>query len=205
MSVRFTIRSADLRRLRTALHAFHHPEKGKQWIVFLEVTEWAAIFRFSDKAIQYPVDGKSPGFAKFAEEVFWRATGAAQSRKFPKEVAFVFQEGFLQCHEYSERDDIEVGYFRYPDSNEVFYISDAELVALRGQIDATSALGSRLRENILEASERIANLVNYAASTLWRCGVTQDELSQLVDSKLAELKPRVMARFDTLGLNLWKS
>ena len=130
MSVQFTIRGADLRRLRTALDEFRHPEKGKQWVVFLEVTKWAAIFRFSSKVIQYPVDGKSPGFAKFDEEALWRATQDTRSKKFPKEVSLVFREGFLECHEYSEQGEIEVGYFRYPNSDAVYYIRDAELAAL---------------------------------------------------------------------------
>jgi hypothetical protein len=69
MSVQFTIRGKDILQLRSALLRLGHPEPDKCWIIFLEVTPVMASFRFGETTVQYPVDGKSPGFARFSEEL----------------------------------------------------------------------------------------------------------------------------------------
>ena len=88
MSVQFTIRGKDILQLRSALLRLGHPEPDKCWIIFLEVTPVMASFRFGETTVQYPVDGKSPGFARFSEELFRSATGAIAKRKPQREVSF---------------------------------------------------------------------------------------------------------------------
>lgn len=205
MSVRFTIRSADLRRLRSTLHAFSHPDKEKQWIVFLEVTEWAGIFRFGEKTAQYPVDGQSPGFARFPEDAFWQVTGPLSERTSPKEVTVEILDGLLRCNSEHSAGKIEVGYFRDPGTGDVLYSSDAELAALGSLLADQSALGPQIERQIAEASDRVSLLISSAAHTLRTCGVNQQDISDLVHSRIAELKPLVRARFDSIGMNPWKS
>src|SRR4051812_46090994 len=80
MSVKFTIRGSDILRLKSALLWFKHPERDKRWIIFLEVMPSMASFRFGEACVDYPVDGKSQGYARFSEELFRDATGEFPNR-----------------------------------------------------------------------------------------------------------------------------
>src|SRR5689334_14764024 len=107
MSVQFTIRSSDIRRLRDALLESGHPQREKQWLVFLEVTAWAATFRFGERSEQYPVDGKFPGFAKFPEEAIWRVTEEYSERVPAKEITVELYEGTLLLDQSHFNGDID--------------------------------------------------------------------------------------------------
>jgi len=204
MSVQFTIRSADLGRLRAALDEVR-PPKDRRWIIFLEVTPCVLTIRFGDKELQYPVDGKSPGFAKFPEGILWQTIGQILYKNLPAEIEVEIREGYFVCHMEHAEGDIEVGYFRYPQASAVFYVSTAELATLGTLVADPAIFDPHLQRQIAEASDRVALLVGHAAYTLRGCGVTQEDISGLVNSRLAEMKPSVKARFDSIGMNPWKS
>lgn len=205
MSIRFTIRGTDLRRLRGAIDAFRHPDKQEQWIVFLEVTPSSAQFRFGDQAMHYPVNGQSPGFAKFPQSLIWQLLDRFPRRGPAKEVDVEIREGYLGCDQHHVLGDIEVGYFRHPASGEPFYLRDAELVSLRILLKDTSVFGPEMQLHIKEASDRSALLIGSAAHTLREYGIRYDDISRLITAKIADMAPNIRARFDTLGMALWKN
>jgi hypothetical protein len=205
MSIRFTIRGTDLRRLRGALDGFRHPDREEQWIVFLEVTPSSAQFRFGDQAMHYPVNGQSPGFAKFPQSLIWQLLDQFLRRGPAKEVDVEIREGYLGCDQHHVLGDIEVGYFRNPTSGDIFYVRDAELVALRILLKDASVFGPEMQQHIKEASDRCALLIGGAAHTLRAYAIRYEDISHLITVKIAEMAPNIRARFDTLGMALWKN
>lgn len=205
MALRFTIRSADLKRLRKSLDADRCPTKDKQWTVYLEVTPSIAEFRFHDKHFQYPIDGKSTGFARFPQHVIWNATRWFLEKKPPAELEISIYIGGLRCHDSLCEHEIDIGYIRHPKTREIFYMNHAELVALGQMLEDPSSLNPELPLRIKEAEEGVAWAVSDAASTLRRCSVTYEEVKGFVDARIAELKPTIRARFDFVETKLWKS
>jgi hypothetical protein len=198
MSVRFTIRGNDLWRLQDALDA-HRPSEGSgQWIVFLEVTPSIAFFRFGGKEERFPVDGKSPGFAKFPAEILRRFTTDLLPGKPKQEVLFEISEGLAECDRGRVAGEVEVGYFRCPDWHGVFYIRDVELASLADFSDEGSAFMAALRPHIKDAAERTRSRVSFAAHQLAPCSFTFEEVSELVETRIAEIGPQIRARIDAL-------
>lgn len=198
MSVRFTIRGNDLWRLQDALDAYRPPEGNGQWIVFLEVTPSIAFFRFGDKEERYPIDGKSPGFAKFPAEVLRCFTTDLLPGKPKQEVSFEISEGIVECDDVRSSGEVEVGYFRGPDWHGVFYIRDVELASLTDLSEQGSAIMAALRPHIKDAAERTRSRMSFAAHQLAPCGFTFEEVSELVETRISEIGPQVRARIDAL-------
>src|SRR3954451_23488768 len=96
MSVKFRIRRTDLKRFRTLLER-EKPEPGKQWIVFLEITQHVGIFRVGKVKAEYPVDGASQGFGKVPEESVWRILLDVLDKRKTGEVEIVVNDGYIRC------------------------------------------------------------------------------------------------------------
>lgn len=212
MALRFTIRSSDLKRLRNAIDANHCPDKGRYWIVYLEVSPSIAEFSFGGQSIQYPVDGKSIGYAKLPDFAIKEATRWFLDRKPEAELEVSIGHGWLRCVESVSDMGIEVGYVRNPRSLRIHYTTDAELMALGQMLNDAAVLHPALSQHVENAGDSIAGSVYRAAKELRESGVMQDEdqaiasIRALVDGQLEALKPRLRERFDTLGIeNLWKS
>jgi len=205
MSVQFTIRGKDILQLRSALLRLGHPEPDKCWIIFLEVTPVMASFRFGETTVQYPVDGKSPGFARFSEELFRSATGAIAKRKPQREVSFGIRQGRIWCDDGHDSGGIEVGYFRDPHTGQPLYLSDAELSVLGDVLAETVVQGVDLKAHIAEAAESISDHISFAYGHLQHCGFGYEEVKELVDARIAGMAPRLKAQFGTLGVTTWKS
>ncbi len=212
MALRFQIRSSDLKRLRNAIEANCCPEEGMHWIMYLEVTPSIAEFSFGGQRLQYPVDGKSTGYAKFPDFAIQEATRWFIDRKPDAELEVSAGHGWLRCVESISHTEIEVGYIRDSQTGEIHYTTDAELMALGQIVENPAILHPAMPEHIEDARDSIMGSVYRTASDLRKRGVMQDEVEAivyiqvLVHEKLESLKPMLRERFDTLGIeNLWKS
>lgn len=205
MALRFTIRSSDVKRLRNALEADRCPEKDKQWTVSLDVQPSIAEFRFHDKKLSYPIDGQSVGYAEFPEHVIWESTRWVLEKSQPKEVAVVVHGGAFCCHDGVSRHEIQIGYVRHTKWGWPIYTNEGDLVALGQMLENPSLLHPDLPMRIKEATQSITDDVYRAASTLRQTGVTNEDISKLVEIKLAELRPAVRDKFNFLESTLWKS
>jgi hypothetical protein len=211
MALRFTIRSADLKRLRNALDAHRCLEEGQHWMVYLEVVPSIAEFRFGDQRIQYPIDGKSTGYARLPDFCIREATHWFLDRKPQEEFEVSVGHGWLYCGETSSHLEIEVGYLKDSCTGRVLYTSDAELMALGQMLSDASVLHAEMPLHIKDANDSIMASIHRAAAELRRRGVMEDEVEAevyiqvLVHEKLEALKPTLRERFDTLGITLWKN
>lgn len=211
MALQFTIRSADLKRLRNALDANPCPEKDKHWIIYLDVKPSIAEFCFGGQRVQYPINGKSTGYAKFPDFAIWEVTRSFLDRKPPVEMDVLVYHGGLRCSDSVSNTEVEVGYVKDPRTGQIHYTNDAELVALGQMLEDPSVLHPEMPRLIKEAGESIAGAVYRAAAGLRQRGVMEDEVEAvvyievLVHEKVEALMPALRARFDTLGMNLWKS
>lgn len=205
MSVRFTIRGKDILRLKSALLQFQHVERDKCWIIFLEVTPVMASFRFGETTVEYPVDGKSPGYSRFSEELFRGASREFPDRNPPREVSIQIQEGRIWCGEGHANGEIQVGYFRHPGTGQPLYLSDAELSVLGDLLTDTVAQGVDLEPHIAEAKESISNHISFAYGHLQHCGFGYEEVKEVVEARIAGMAPRLKAQFGTFGVTTWKS
>lgn len=205
MSVKFTIRGNDIRRLRSALDRDRHPERDRRWFVFLQVAPSVATFQFGNTTVEYPIDGKSPGFAKFSEEILLEASSEFSHKTPPHEVSIEIREGHLRCDQGYGNGEIEVGYIRTPLSNRVVYLRDVELAALDGLLADTTVQGVDLQPLITEASDSISSSISSAYGDLEKCGFQYEEVRDLVQARIAEIRQRLKERFGNLGLFTWKS
>jgi hypothetical protein len=212
MALRFTMRSSDLKRLRNAIDVNRCPEEGEKWIMYLEVSPSIAQFSFGGQRIQYPIDGKSIGYAKFPDFAISEATRWFLDKKPQAELEVSVGHGWLRCVEGTSHTEIEVGYIRDARTHRIHYTTDAELMALGQMVEDFALLNPALPQHIREASDNIMGSVYRAASELRKRGVMQDEVEAevyiqvLVHEKLEAIKPTLRERFDTLGIeNLWKS
>ncbi len=212
MALRFQIRSSDLKRLRNAIEANRCPDEGMHWIMYLEVTPSIAEFSFGEQRVQYPVDGKSTGYAKFPDFAIQEATRWFINRKPQAELEVSVGHGWLRCVESISQTEIEVGYVRDPQTRKIQYTTHAELMALGQIVDDPALLHPAMPQHIDDARDSIMGSVYRTAADLRKRGVMQDEVEAvvyiqvLVHEKLESLKPLLRERFDTLGIeNLWKS
>ena len=212
MALRFQIRSSDLKRLRNAIAANRCPNEGMHWIMYLDVTPSIAEFSFGGQRVQYPVDGKSTGYAKFPDFAIQEATRWFIDRKPQAELEVSVGHGWLRCVESTSHTEIEVGYVRDPQTGRIHYTTDAELMALGQIVEDSSSLHPTMAQHIEDARDSIMGSVYRTASDLRKRGVMQGEVEAivyiqvLVHEKLESLKPMLRERFDTLGIeNLWKS
>ncbi len=212
MALRFQIRSSDLKRLRNAIEANRCPDEGMHWIMYLEVTPSIAEFSFGGQRVQYPVDGKSTGYAKFPDFAIQEATRWFLDRKPQAEVEVSVGHGWLRCVESTSNTEIEVGYVRNTRTGRIHYTSDAELMALGQIMEDAAILHPAMPQHIEDARDSIMGSVYRTATELRKRGVMQNEaeaidsIQLLVHAKLESLKPMLRERFDTLGIeNLWKS
>ena len=205
MSVQFRIRGKDILRLQSALDRDEHPEPEKRWNIFLEVTPVVAIFQFGKSSVEYPVDGRSPGFAKFSEEIFRQATIAFPIRNPPREVSIEIREGYFLCDEGHAKGAIDIGYFRHPNSDRAVYLRDVELTALGSLLADTTVQGVDLQPHIAEASQSISSSISFAYGHLEHCGFEYEEVRELVQVRIAKMGPRIKEQFGSLGVTAWKS
>ena len=205
MSLEFTIRGNDILRLKEDLLRFQHPERDKCWIIFLEVTPVRASFRFGETTVQYPVDGKAPGYARFSEEQFRTATRDISKRKPPREVSIGIRQGRIWCGDGHDAGGIEVGYFRDPHTGRPLYLSDAELSVLGDLLTDTTVQGVDLKPHIAEARESISSNISFAYGHLQHCGFGYEELKELAEARILGAASRLRAQFGTLGVTTWKS
>jgi hypothetical protein len=212
MALRFQIRSSDLKRLRNAIEANRCPDEGMHWMMYLEVTPSIAEFSFGGQRVQYPIDGKSTGYAKFLDFAIQEATRWFIDRKPQAELEVSVGHGWLRCVESISQTEIQVGYVRDPNTRRIHYTSDAELMALGEIVGDPALLHPAMPQHIENARESIMGSVYRAATELHKRGVMQNEaeaidsIQVLVHKKLESLKPMLRKRFDTLQIeNLWKS
>jgi hypothetical protein len=205
MALRFTIRSSDIKRLRKALDVDRCPEKDKRWTISLEVQPSIAEFRFHDKKLSYPIDGKSVGYAEFPEHVIWESTRWVLEKSQPKEVTVVVHGRAFCCHDRTTQHEIQIGYVRHPKWGWPVYTNEGELVVLGQMLEDPSLLHPDLPMHIKEATQSIAGDTYRAAATLRQTGVTHEDISKLVENKLADLRPSVRDKFNFLESTLWKS
>jgi hypothetical protein len=205
MSVQFTIRGKDILQLRSALLRLGHLEPDKCWIIFLEVTPVMASFRFGETTVQYPVDGKSPGYARFSEELLRNATRDLPDRNPPREISTEIRYGRILCVDGHDNGEIEVGYFRDPHTGQPLYLSDTELTVLGDLLADTVVQGIDLKPHIAQAAESISNHISFAYGHLRHCGFGYEEVKELAETRIAKMAPRLRAQFGTLGVTTWKS
>jgi hypothetical protein len=205
MSVQFTIRGNDILRLNEDLLRFQHPEREKRWIIFLEVTPSIASFRFGETTVQFPVDGKSPGYASFSEEMFQNATTDFPQRNPPREISAEIRYGRIWCGDGHANGEIEVGYFRDPHTGRPLYLSDAELSVLGDLLTDTVVQGVDLKPHIAEARESISSNISFAYGHLQHCGFGYEEVKELAEARILGAASRLRAQFGTLGVTTWKS
>jgi hypothetical protein len=205
MSVQFTIRGKDILRLKEDLLRFQNPERDKCWIIFLEVTPVMASFRFGETTVQYPADGKSPGYARFSEELLRNATRDFPHRNPPREISTEISYGRIFCGDGHDSGEIEVGYFRDPHTGQPLYLSDAELSVLGDLLTDTAVQGVDLEPHIAQAAKAISNHISFAYGHLRHCGFGYEEVKELAEARIAKMAPRLRAQFGSLGVTTWKS
>jgi hypothetical protein len=155
--------------------------------------------------MEFPVDGKRPGFAKFPEWAVEQGIRELLDDEPPTEVVIEISEGALRFEGALVRSNVEVGYFRDPQSKRVVYLTELELVALAKLLTDTIAFGADIRHQIAEASKNISSNAWSAVHALEKYGVTFDDVSEIVDRKISNARNAVKARFDNLGMTTWKS
>jgi hypothetical protein len=205
MSVRFTIRGKDILRLKGDLLRFQHPDREKRWIIFLEVTSCIAAFRFGETTVQYPVDGKSSGYARFSEELLLEAIRNFPHRNPPREISIQIRHGRILCGDGHARGDVEVGYFLHPDHGQPVYLTDAELFTLGNLVADTTVQDVDLKPHIAEARESISSNISFAYGHLQHCGFGYEEVKELAEARILGAASRLRAQFGTLGVTTWKS
>jgi len=212
MALRFTIRNSDIERLQHLMDANPCPDKGRCWIVHLEVSPAVATFSFTNQRVQYPIDRHRTGYARIPDFAFRAAKRHGSERNVPGELQVSVGHGWLHYIGSTSDAQIEVGYVRDPGTGLVHYTSDGELIALGQILKDPSMLHPDLPEHIENANRSLEGALYSAARSLRNLGIMLDEvdalarLNTLVQPDVEALKPRLRKGFDTLGIeNLWKS
>jgi hypothetical protein len=189
MDVIFAIRQEDAKCALEQMQA-NRGREGKNDLVHLLVSEYAATFRAVGTESECPVHGIRPGTAQMPIPVFERAVGRGATDELQLRVT----DGAIFCGRAAVRHGrITVG--AIPDTRISVPIDSLpfDLLVIERLIGERAAIEQGLASRLQQAKEGLTLALSKAAAELNPYGVGAEDLKALIEKAMREAEPKVKA------------
>ena len=189
MDVAFTIRRADALRALKEIKV-NRGREGKDDLLHVLVSEYAATFRAVGTESEYPVNGTGPGAAQLPIAIFERAV----EMRTTNELQLRLTDGAIFSGKSAVRHPgVTVG--AIPDTRISVPINSLpfDLLVIERIVGAHAATDQGLATRLQKAKDGLPIALAKAAAELTPYGVTAEDLKALVETAMREAEPRVKA------------
>ena len=187
MDVVFTIRRADAKRAPKQIQA-NRGREGKDDLIHVLVSEYAATFRAVGTESEWPVHGISPGAAQLPIPVFEKAIDMRSTNELQLRIT----DGAIVCGKASVRHEaVTLG--KIPDIRISAPIdsSPLELLVIEHVLGQSGMADQGLTARVKEAQNRLSLALAKSTEELRPYGVSAQDLCSLVENAIQEAVPRI--------------